>query len=137
MTTQTSRESPETRERRLARMLEYRLRTKAQRKLYFQSYYQANRHRAYYRNAKDACPDCGLPKVKTSKRCRKCAVKAHVWARELKRPKPKTIPDCLYCHTTMRRLKWGGRLFWRCGGCGLETTDLEVQRFVYEENLAA
>ncbi len=129
-------ESPEARKRRLAHMREYRLRTLDERKQYLKAYYQAHGLDRYQRNGKNPCPDCGQLKVKTAKRCRKCAVKAHAWARELKRPKPKTTPDCLYCGTEMRSLIWHSRKVWRCGGCGLESTPLEVSRFVYEEEIA-
>lgn len=113
-------------------MREYRLRTLEKRRAYFQEYYR--QHKSY---ATEACPDCGQPKWIKAKRCRPCAYKVG-WNQATKKIRAQKLPpDCLYCTTQMRRLDWHERHFWRCPGCGLETTDAEVKRFTYEERWAA
>lgn len=37
-------------------------------------------------------------------------------------------PRCPYCDTVMRPLEWHGETYLRCGGCGLETTLIEIRR---------
>jgi predicted RNA-binding Zn-ribbon protein involved in translation (DUF1610 family) len=115
-------ETPEVRERRLERYREYKARTG-------RTGYPTN-----------TCPDCGKPKWVKAKRCKKCSYKVG-WSRtpvskrvavQLKNP-----PDCLYCGAEMRSLEWHSKLFWRCPGCGLETTPLEISRIAYEGSLAA
>jgi hypothetical protein len=107
------------------------------RRAYFKKYYQ--KHKKDW--GKNACPDCDGLKLKTSRRCKDCS-----WAirRAIRTPYktanrriPNPQPNCPYCFTEMRALKWRGTDFWRCGSCGLETTPLEVSRFVFEEELAA
>jgi hypothetical protein len=104
------------------------------RKQYFRDYYLEH-HVARWHNP---CPDCSQPKSIKAKRCKACAVLARsvgrpvgVVARHPRLVGPKTT--CPYCDAEMRPTVWRRRDFWRCPGCGLETTTEELKRMAYEE----
>jgi hypothetical protein len=89
-----------------------------------------------------ACPDCGGKKARQSVRCRRCA-EQRGWDRGSKPtvriviPIFEGIPSCVYCQSEMYRRDWHGKAYWRCGGCGLESTLEEISRLIYEEALVA
>jgi hypothetical protein len=121
-------ESPGARARRLEHQRQYRLATIEARRAYFREYYQTHKDNW----GKNACPTCAGLKLTTAKQCKDCSLKRIREPRRVKLP-PKAIPDCPYCLTEMRILEWHSTVFWRCPGCGLETTPAEVNRFHLEE----
>ena len=103
-------------------------------------------HREYgrqYRSAggtKDSCPECGKPKEKQARACRRCSYKKRseheLRASRVRRVhvdvKPGMQAHCPFCLAPMRRFEWREKAFWHCTGCGLETTAVDMERIEIE-----
>ena len=116
-------------------------------KRYHQSYEYQRDYRLEHNY--DLC-ECGSRKQKHSKRCRVCSNKARTGRKIVGRVTPAEIlpktevsrryrlwtqikdrfsPYCPYCQDEeLHKREWRGTAYYRCGGCGLEITPMEIRR---------
>ena len=118
--------------------------------------HQAERWRMREGRTKHPCSDCGKPCGRQARRCPACSQRAQKGVpfeqRRLHKPglvresikverpeirrryrlwteiRERFIPNCSFCEAELQKREWRGTAYYRCPGCGLETTPMEIRR---------
>ena len=103
------------------------------------------RESGYYRRAmqkrrdaglcQDACSRCGGLKQKKASYCVTCywGMRRLVGPAKRVHRARRVITQCHYCDGEFRTFEWHNRTIYKCSGCGLETTRIELTRIRFEE----